>query len=245
AAEVEAEFRLDPERSAALSEALGREAPADGRWRLTRRLSAAGRGRCSLNGEPVSRDALQAGALGLVELFGQGSAQRLLDPEAQLELLDAAAGTQALSRRCASELEALSDLARQHDHLLHEERESRARWSDLQRERHALAELAPEEGEYGQLLDRLVVLQERSRRASALVAVDEGLSGGSDERGGLLERLHLACANLEQLQVAWSELGAACEQLTTAADLVQQAAHEVAGVRAEESFDHRELEQVR
>ena len=243
AAEVEAEFLLDPARSASLARALAQPAPAEGRWQLARRLSEAGRGRCALNGEPVSRDTLRAGASGLVELFGQGSAQALLEPTSQLDLLDAAAGSRALSERCAEEHEASSELARRHDALLRDERESRARWDDLQRERRALADLAPEEGEYAGLLERLVVLPERARPATALVVIDEELSGGEGE--GLLERLHSACADLERLQAAWSELGGACEQLTTAADLVQQAAHEVAGVRAEESFDPRELEDVR
>ncbi|MGE0709949.1 MAG: AAA family ATPase [Planctomycetota bacterium] len=251
AAEVEAELLLGSAQSARLAAELGCPPPADGRWRLSRRLTRSGAGRCTINDERASRASLRAFGARAVECFGQGFAARLREPEAQRALLDgrlpSVSGTAPDADYARARAELLAR-AHEHDRLLAEEQSLREGWAELAREREVLLELDPEEGEYEGLRAQLERLEARAEHATALAALDAELSGDEGARGGgcgLVDGLHQAAGRLERLVEAWPELEAAVEALLEGAERAQDAAHRVAGARESEDFDPRALEELR
>lgn len=220
----------------------------EGKQVLERTLSAAGRGRCSLNDSVLPLPAYRARAGRLGEFFGQGQAQRLVEADAQRELLDAVAGTRDMVQRYASEREELLTRARTHDRLAREELTLREDWSEQQSQRDALSALAPEPGEFEELIARVDRLEAQADQASALAALARDLEGddqGYSDDEGLADALAQASAALQALQGAWPELASAHETLLQATELLQEATREVASVRASAGFDPHELDALR
>ncbi|ADU51272.1 DNA repair protein RecN [Thermaerobacter marianensis DSM 12885] len=116
AGRVDAVFVLDPgppPALAALLEEAGLAPDDDGRLILSREITRAGRSTARINGRPVTTSLLrQVGSL-LVEVHGQGDNQTLLDPDKQLEWLDALAGdaVAGLRARLAERVAALRSVA--------------------------------------------------------------------------------------------------------------------------------------
>lgn len=220
----------------------------EGKQVLERTLSAAGRGRCSLNDAVLPLQAFRARAGRLGEFFGQGQAQRLVQTEAQRDLLDSVAGTRDLVQRFASEREELLTRARTHDRLAREEFALRQDWGEQEAQRDALGALAPEPGEFSELIERVDRLEARADQASALASLARDLEGdenGYSDEEGLADALATASANLSALQSAWPELAEANETLLQAAELLQEASRGVASVRASAGFDPHELDSLR
>ena len=220
----------------------------EGKQVLERTLSAAGRGRCSLNESVLPLPAFRSRASRLGEFFGQGQAQRLVESDAQRELLDAVAGTRDLLQRYSSEREELLTRARTHDRLAREELALREDWGEQQAQREALSALGPEAGEFEELILRVDRLEAQADQASALAALANDLEGdesGYNDEEGLADAVASASATLQALQGAWPELSAAHETLLQAAELLQETSRSVASVRASSGFDPHELESLR
>jgi DNA repair protein RecN (Recombination protein N) len=231
----------------------------EGKQILERSLSAAGRGRCSLirvgtagiragNEAVLPLPAYRARASRLGEFFGQGQAQRLVEPDAQRELLDSVAGTRDLLQRYSSERDELLTRARTHDRLAREELALRDDWSEQQAQRDALGALAPEQGEFEELIAGVDRLEAQADQASALAALARDLEGdesGYGDEEGLADAVGNASATLAGLQAAWPELAPAHESLLQAAELLQEASRGVASVRASAGFDPHELDSLR
>lgn len=224
----------------------------EGKEVLERTLSAAGRGRCLLNDTVLPLPAYRARAGRLGEFFGQGQAQRLTEPEAQRELLDAVAGTRDLVQRFSSERDELLTRARTHDRLAREEDSLRQDWGEQQAQREALGALAPEPGEFEELIARVDQLEAQADQASALAALSRDLEGedqegygGRGEDEGLADALAAASATLASLRTAWPDLDSAHETLAQAAELLQEASRSVASVRTNAGFDPQELDALR
>src|SRR5690606_30729026 len=120
----------------------------DRELRLLRAVGRDGKGRCAIDGRPVSAQELRRVGQALVEAFGQGAAAGLVEPARQREVLDGCAGHGAALasyrlRRAAAQ--ALSDEVTR---LAALEERARAGGSEGRSEREALRELAPEPGEY-------------------------------------------------------------------------------------------------
>ena len=220
----------------------------EGKRVLERSLSAAGRGRCSFNEELLTLPEYHARGSRLGEFFGQGQAQRLVESDAQRQLLDAVAGTRDLAERFASAREELLSRARTHDRLAREEEALRLDWSEHQAQRDALAALEPEAGEFEGLVVQVDRVEARADQTSALSALARDLEGDDHGRrgeAGLCDAAVDASAALLALCAPWPELQAAQESLAHAVELIQEASRGVACAQADAAFDPRELETLR
>ena len=101
---------------------------SDGRELIVRReISAQGRSRALINDSLVTSAALREMCGGLVDLHGQHEHQRLLDPAAHLDVLDAFGGFADLRAETASAFAAWQAVRTERDRLLTGEREKAAR----------------------------------------------------------------------------------------------------------------------
>lgn len=196
-AAVAVRFELDPGHPALdLLREQGLDA-GDGCLLLRRIVAADGRSRAFANDQPVSVSMLRRLGEMLIEVHGQFDNQRLLDPAAHRELLDAYGGLAAEAADCAgawcawraateARTGAEADLAqarRDEDFI-----------------RHALDELgrlAPQPGEESELAQRRALLMNAEKLGQAIDEAARELTGGT-ARGGI-EALRTALRSLQRV----------------------------------------------
>ena len=179
---------------------------------LAREISADGRSRCTINGEPARLSDLRSLSVELMELHGQHEHQRIVDPEVHLDGLDLFAGAQELRKRTADLYGRYSGLRRKlrSAHLEAGERDRR-----LDFLRFALEEIEsfePREGEFEELEHEKALIQNSGRMFTDLnevyVLIREGESPVLDAlyraetlleaHAGLQPELDRQCAELQE-----------------------------------------------
>lgn len=162
---------------------------------VTRRVSADGRSKASVNGAMASVGELAELVGPTVDLCGQFEHQQLMRPPTHLPMLDAWARDavgQPLSdyqRAFARAQAAAEELAR----VQVASQESHERLEDARYILRRIDEVAPEEGEYEQLQHDLEIAEHAEALAVAASTAHEALSGES----GALDALNAAVAALE------------------------------------------------
>lgn len=200
AGRVDAVFVLDPGPPAGLQALLaeaGLEPDEDGRLILSREITRAGRSAARINGRPVTTALLRRVGAHLVEIHGQGDNQALLDPEQQLEWLDALAGADVarLRAQLAERVAALRQVGARLQALVADPRQ-RERELDLlrfQRDEIDGARLTP--GEEEELTARRRLLAGAERLAQQLGAAYEELYAAGSSAA---DRLATAARALEE-----------------------------------------------
>ncbi len=179
-------FSIDDEpRAAQIDELTGLNCREDG-VRVERRLREGGRHRTLINGEEIPLSMLRRiGAL-IVEIHGQRAQLSLLEPAAQLDVVDRFASLMPQRKAFAEAYRAVVKRAQEIDRLLHSQRERNDRRVFLT---HVLAELEEAElqpGERESLEQGLGLLEERER---VLSTVSETLHELLDSDDSVLDRL--------------------------------------------------------
>lgn len=162
---------------------------------VTRRVSADGRSRASVNGGMASVGEL-ANLIGpTIDLCGQFEHQQLMRPTTHLGMFDAWAGEAVQPAREAYQV--AFDAAQQAAAELARVREagelSSAKLDDARFTLRRIDEVAPEEGEYEQLQHDLEIAEHAESLATAVSTAHEALSGD----GGALDALNSAASALE------------------------------------------------
>ncbi|QIA27095.1 DNA repair protein RecN [Thermaerobacter sp. PB12/4term] len=230
-------------RLAAVLEEAGLQPDEDGRLILTREVSRAGRSTARINGRPVTTALLrQVGAL-LVEVHGQGDNQALLDPDQQLEWLDAlaGAGVAALRAQLADRVARLRELAARLRHLAANPRE-RERELDLlrfQRDEIDAAQLVP--GEEDELVSRRRLLAGAERLARHLGEAYEALYAAGSSAA---DRLGEAARALEEASAIDPALAGLAQRVRGLEYEVEEAARDVRSRAGAVEHDPAALAQV-
>lgn len=166
---------------------------------VARRVPAEGRARALVDGQVASRDGVAAFVGALVRFSGQHEQRRLVGPAAQMAILDAFAGPDAVSLagQVAAMRRELNALARRID-------EARARRDTAAREKEMLEALvaevddvAPDVAEEQSLLAERGRLAHAERLAGAAASAISLLDGG--EEGGALTAAGRAMRAIEQV----------------------------------------------
>ncbi len=196
--EVEAQFEAvaDPRVLLQLTE-LGLVLDDQGTLVLRRVVGkGAGKNRCWANGRLVTAAQLRQLAAPLVDLCAQHAQHRLLEPDAQLDLLDRFAGLQALRQRC----EALHGAWRQvTDAIALAEARERAdaeRLDYLRFVHKDLTDINPADGEYANLQAKIQQLRAADQLAKAVHEAVQLIDGD----GGAREQLARAARVLGKLE---------------------------------------------
>jgi DNA repair protein RecN (Recombination protein N) len=197
----------------ALRGELGERLPQDAEEVvLARRVSAEGRTRAYVNGRSASVADLRELAEPLVAFYGQHEHRRLMLASSQLELLDAACGSEHLARRdaCAAAWARARELERGLDEL-HERAAGRDRELDLlEFELAEIEEAAPSEAEEAELL----ATRERLRHLEALRGAAWGAAEAvaPEDGAGVSSQLAAGGAGLGGVEGVDPELDALAER---------------------------------
>ncbi len=208
---------------------------------VTRRVSAEGRSRATIDGSMASARELAALVSPSVDLCGQFEHQQLMRPAAHAGMLDAwahdsiapalSAYQQAFSeaRRAQRELDRVRAAKETSDSRLDEARFTLRR----------IDEVNPQQGEYEQLTADL----QRAEHAEALVSgtscAHEALAG----EGGAIDSLETAASALEDLGPYDDSLDALAQSLREAGYVLEDVAAEARDYRDKVDFDPESLAQ--
>ena len=211
---------------------------------LRRVIGGDGRSRAFVNDQPVSITLLRQLGETLVEVHGQFDNQRLLDPSAHRDLLDAFGGLSTHAEEVAAAWRAwraatsaregaeadLAQAQRDEDFLRHAADE--------------LAELAPQPGEESELAERRARMMHAEKIAQDIDEAARALAGGAGGRG-VADALRTALRPLQRIADKMAgQLDGAIEALDRALGEIVEAEALLERAMASADLDPRALEQV-
>jgi DNA repair protein RecN (Recombination protein N) len=207
----------------------------------TRRVSADGRSRCSLDDEMATVGSLARVIGPLVDLYGQHDHQSLLKPAAQLGILDAFAGGKAASAKSVylAAYKAYRKAKEELEQLLGAQGSAAARREQAAFVLREIAALDPKPGEYEALEEQLPRLQNSGQLAEA---VRSSLHALRDEGTGAQEALAGALASLQRLQGIDPKLDALAGTLAELAVGAEELAADLRAYRDSIDFDPATLD---
>jgi DNA repair protein RecN (Recombination protein N) len=193
---VEAGFEIAP-----VPKALGRRLREAGilledELVIRRELTAAGRGRVTVNGVAGARQLLREIGPFLADIHGQGEDSSLFRPEAGLDLLDRFGGAREDRRSVREALREVRRLSSELQRIEASAKEKDARRSDLEAITAEIGKVAPRVGEDEELLNErgLVAHAEKLRTLS-----EEVYRSLYEDEGSALARLSLIFKRIEEL----------------------------------------------
>jgi DNA repair protein RecN (Recombination protein N) len=208
---------------------------------LSRTLEADGRTRAWINHRPVTRRVLGSLAGVLVEIHGQQSAPRLLEPEQQAALLDAFGELGAVRSAYDGAREAWLRRAGELRERLDRRAERCARLEFLRFQRRELEALEPRAGE----VEGLRSERERLRHGAALGRDAAGwLDGLSEGDEAALDRLRSVCRGVDHWSQRVTELRAVAEELDAARLHLEEASGLLLSFQQDVELDPARLEWV-
>src|SRR5690606_31891919 len=203
---VDGEFALgEGERSLAVEGVLRGivgSVPEDGVLLVTRTVDRSGRGRVRIAGRPATLADLRALGEHLLEIHGQGDTRARMRPGSQAETLDAFAGTTALRRTFADQLEAARAARARCDAAEGRERERTERIEFLRFRIAEIDALGLQPGEIEALEAEHAVLAHHDRRRGALDVAALALQEGDPSASGLSAMAHRALADVAAIDRA-------------------------------------------
>ena len=200
---------------------------------LRRTVSADGRSRAYINGRPVPLQLLRNLGACLVDVHGQHEHQSLLRTETQRQYLDDFGNLAKQASTVAGCYSHWHELNAENQQLAGEHQSFAERLELLQYQLHELDEVAPDEGEYEELLGsfkRLAAVEDfRTGCNTALDSLREGADGGVDQV------LSSTAAVLQQLQD--DELQTVIELLESARIQIDEAAQQLRDLAEQRQAD--------
>lgn len=208
---VSAEFTDPSPQAAAVLSEYGFE-PEEGTVIIQRELSAAGKGRCRINGRPTTASVLKAVGVYLMNIHGQHENYELMSPELHIRYIDKLG-------ELSEELQAYQTVYKRYQALKNEL--DKARYDEAERERrldilnYQVDELEAAEltvGEYEELLEQRTLIENRERIAEALNEAKEWLNG-SDESDGAIQMTESASRSLSEITSVYADAASLAERL--------------------------------
>lgn len=213
----------------------------DGEVVISRRVSADGRSRASINGRMASAKELARLVAPSLDLCGQHEHQTLMRPTSHVELLDAWAKDDVAAARAAYEA-AFEDAKRAADELARVTSAGEASAAKLDEARFTLQRIdavgVENAGEYDELAERLEKAEYAESLLSAANAAYEALSG----EGGATDALDTAASALESAARHDSQLGDLAASLREAGYVLEDVSREALSYRDSIDFDGEALE---
>jgi len=196
----------------------------DGELLIEREVQASGKSRAFAGSRPVTVSLLRQIAPYLGDIHGQHAQQRLFEPEAQLEMLDAYAGHAALIEEAAGVYRRWHETGRSLAELESSEQE-RLRMMDLWSfQRKEIEEVSPQLEEDTSLDDERRILGNVARLEENIGSAYTGLYESEDSAASQLRR---AWRQLDEIAEFDSTLGPLRDRLQQAEIGVEEAAHDL------------------
>jgi len=208
---------------------------------IKREISRSGKNKCYVNNSLVTLSALKAIGEFLADVHGQHEHQTLLNPENQLDLLDAFAKVSKEKAAFAERFAKLSALTAERDSLVMSESEKQRKTDMLGYQVKEIegAGLVPGEDEEIENRRNMMI---NSEKAAVSVNEAHGLLLGDENTPGALAGIEEAIKRVQYLSGLDSGLKTALEELTDAAAKVKDASDSVSDLKEKLDFDPKELE---
>ncbi len=240
-AEVQGIFDLTPEVREILAE-LDLSVPEEEELLLVRRsVSAAGRSRAWIGGNPVPVASLRQMASTLVDYASQHEHQVLLDMQHHRGILDRFGGLQEELAEVRSRVGAARELKRELDRLRGLEDEQRARADYLRYQLDELDSAEPTEGEEQSLEKDRLILGDAVRLAGKAREAEQALYGGNGAAG---ERLGTAVKALRDVAAIDPTLADTLQSVQEALIAVEDAGRVLGSYASRMRADPRRLGKI-
>ena len=208
---------------------------------LSRRISASGRSRCSINGNMATIAMLQAVGESLVSIFGQHEHRALLDPEEHIEILDRFGGLSELRERTAGAFgtwkKTAKELAAAEAKLEEIQQQMLRNKADIEE----LTEAGLKSGEEEELIQQREVLKKASQIRERAYEAYQALYSRS---GSLIEELAEVGKAVDYLAAANPKFSKLRENFEDAAYRLEDAALELRGISETSHSDPARLEWI-
>ena len=208
---------------------------------IKREISRSGKNKCYVNSILVTLSALKGIGEFLADVHGQHEHQTLLNPENQLDLLDAFAKVSKEKAAFAERYARLSALTAERDSLVMSESEKQRKTDMLGFQVKEIEEAGLVAGEDEEIENRRNMMI-NSEKAAVSVNEAHGLLLGDENTPGALAGIEEAIKRVQYLSGLDSGLKTALEELTDAAAKVKDASDAVSDLKEKLNFDPKELE---
>lgn len=239
-ARASAELVRDGEEGLAVSgRFFGLDGGTDEEVVVTRKVSAEGRSRATVNGAMASARELSDLVGPSVDLCGQFENQQLMRPATHVALLDAWAGEGVTGARDAyvQAFEAAAAAASELERIREAQDLSSAKLDEARFVLSRIDEVNPREGEYEQLQRDLELAEHAEALATAAATAHAALA----DDDGALDALNVAASALEAAGRVDAELAALAESLREAGYVLEDVSSQVRDYRDKIDFDPVEL----
>jgi len=244
---VEAAFRLEPERQAAIAPVLEREElqgdEAD-LLLLGREVRLNGRNVCRVNGRTVTLTLLREVAEGLVDIHGQSEHLSLLRVSQHVNLLDRYAELWPLRTQVAEKVSQVRAARRELADLLRSEQELARRADLLQFQIGEIQAAALQPGEEEALTEERLRLTNAEQLAELATEALQALEGGGEEATGASDLLGVALRALEKLARVDPAQEPQAKTAESASYQVQELARNLRVYQDEIEYSPRRLQEV-
>lgn len=205
---------------------------------VTRKVSADGRSRATVNGAMASVSELASTVGPLIDLCGQHEYQSLLRTSEHGRILDGwDEATAAASAAYRTALEAAEDARRRLDEVRAQANASSAQLDEARFALQQIEAVNPQGGEYDQVHDWL----SRAEHAETLARNSHGAAEALSGDGGALDALGTAISLIEEAARADGELAPYAQSLREASFIVEDVARDMGAYRDGIDFDGASL----
>lgn len=239
---VSAEFSDPCEKALETLRGYGFE-DEDGTVLLQREFSLSGKGKCRINGRPATAAVLRAVGVYLINIHGQHESYELMSPELHINYIDKLG---RLSEDIKSYQEAYKkyrSLKSELDKAKYDEAERERRVDLLSYQVNELERAELYEGEYEELLEQRMMIENREKIASALSEVREFLNGG-DESDGAIQSLENACDSINGITSVYQDAESIAQRLQNAVYEIEDCYNEVVALSDDAESEADSLEEI-
>lgn len=211
---------------------------------ISREVSSSGKNLCRLNGRMVTLGELAETASLLADIHGQYDNQSLLDPVTHLKIVDdyRAEKINPIKANYVAAFNEYTEKRKELNALLSAESDNKRKLDFFRFEVREIDEAKLVPGEYSDLKDRLLILQNGEKIYEAVNKAFEYLSGGSSDAQGAYSLLGSALSELETVSEYSAELNDAKESLSDAYYRVEDLNSALRGITDSISFSPQELD---
>ncbi len=210
---------------------------------LQREFSTTGKGRCRINGRPATAAVLRAVGVYLINIHGQHESYELMSPELHINYIDKLGRLSGDIAEYQAAYKKYRSLKAELDKAKYDEAERERRVDLLSYQVNELEQAELYEGEYEQLLEQRMLIENKEKIASALSEVREFLNGG-DETDGAIQSLEGACDSISSITSVYQDAEGIAERLQNAVYEIEDCYNEVVAMSEDADSDVESLEEI-
>lgn len=243
-ASVTAVFDQLPDSVVAEMRALGIEPDEDGNLIINRVISAEGKKRCRINGQPVTVSTLKSVVGGLINIHGQHDSQSLLNPEKHMQFIDAFAQNEKLLSDYRASYKHYCAIRRELSRLNANEQDKQQRLDVLRYQIEELENAHIVPGERAQLEERRVLINNAKKVTDAAHQSYSALAGEGENAVGAHDLITGAAQSLSAVAQFYPQYGTVAQKLEEISYLVEECSSDIRSSMDELDADENELEEI-